>query len=183
MDVPAVKSWWGLAFLIVVIATGLLWCFVGVRARARAREHEWVPPSLRGANLSYAERTFRDRTRGIVARVDRAYMTADGYVLVEYKTRRRFTVYPSDIVELSAQRLALEGESGAKVSDIAYVAVKTPGSPGTRAVQVSLMPREKVLELRSRHVAIVDGRIEGQFARTPAICESCAYRLDCRGRA
>ena len=44
---------------------------------------------LRGAEIAYAERTFRSHRHRLVARLDRAYRTPAGVQLVELKTRPR----------------------------------------------------------------------------------------------
>jgi hypothetical protein len=73
------------------------------------RKWGWVPRELWDAELAYAEKLFKAPGPVVLtARVDRAYSKRDGaIVLVELKTRRRLQSYPSDVIELSAQRVAL----------------------------------------------------------------------------
>jgi hypothetical protein len=69
-------------------------------------------PVLRDAELFCVESQFRSKSRWpIVARVDRAYRLPSGLVvLVELKTRSTPAVRTSDVIQLSAQRVAVEDE-------------------------------------------------------------------------
>ena len=111
---PAAEFW--------LLVAGCVACVVGAGAAARiVRRHsvkvdQWMPEALKGHTLAYSERTFRSGDdRPVVARVDRAYRAGNGLiVLVELKTRQADRVHLSDIIELSAQRVALEGETGSR---------------------------------------------------------------------
>lgn len=93
-----------LILLIVFIASAILF------ARRRSAQiddiERGLPDELRGAEIAYAERTFRSHRHRLVARLDRAYRTPAGVQLVELKTRPRNAVYMSDVVELSTQRIS-----------------------------------------------------------------------------
>jgi len=115
----------------------------------------------------------------MVARVDRGYRSAGRVVLAELKTRRLAKVYPSDILELSAQRVALEAAAGEQVSDTAYVLVLEPG--GRRTVHpVRLLSREEVTHIAQRRQAILAGATEPRPARSDALCRRCSYLKRCR---
>lgn len=90
-----------------------------------ARRSTW-PAELHDARLVYSERLFR--TEGAVpisARVDRVYRLRSGQlVLLELKTRSSDRVYLSDVIELSAQRVALHGQTGEPVAEHAWVVVQ-----------------------------------------------------------
>jgi len=87
-----------------------------------------LPPELRSARLAFAERLFRSEGPiPLVAQLDRAYRTTAGVlVLIELKTRAASRAYGSDVIELSAQRLALEARTGDVVADHAYVLTQNP---------------------------------------------------------
>jgi hypothetical protein len=76
------------------------------------------PKELREGRLAFAEQLFRSNgPLSISARVDHAYRIASGeLVLVELKTRRVDHVCASDVIELSAQRVAIEGQTGQVVA-------------------------------------------------------------------
>mgnify|MGYP003521644189 CR=1 FL=1 len=106
------------------VIVGMLWS----RRRGTAPARLVLPRELRGARLLYAEQLFRSTGKtAITARVDRAYQVASGKIaLLELKTRDRNRVFPSDVVELSAQRAAVELQTGEIVAHHAYVAVQRP---------------------------------------------------------
>jgi hypothetical protein len=106
-------AWIGL----VLILAPLLVRWLSARALRRSTL-EWHPEELRAARLVYAEKTFRaDGQPRIIARLDRAYRVADHLVLVELKNRSIHRTYLSDVIELSAQKLAVEIATGQSVSD------------------------------------------------------------------
>ena len=92
-----------LILLIAFVASAILF------ARSRSSQiddiERGLPAELRGAEIAYAERTFRSHRHRLVARLDRAYRTPAGVQLVELKTRPRDAVYMSDVIELSTQRM------------------------------------------------------------------------------
>ena len=97
--------------LCLVVGFGVvLFAFWLRRLRQHMTERAWRPRELKNARLIYAEKLFRTwRPFPLVAKVDRAYLLGEIIVLVELKTRKAPTVYRSDIIELSAQRVAIEG--------------------------------------------------------------------------
>lgn len=86
------------------------------------------PDALACARLLYMEKQFRIRRPiSLLARIDRAYQAADGtIVLVELKTRWKNRAYPTDVIQLSAQRMALEGQTGQRVAAHAFATVQKP---------------------------------------------------------
>src|SRR5574338_1313199 len=95
---------------VVGILAGLWWR----RRRHSRRAGSGLPSELRTARMIFAERLFRSTgpVLSITARIDRAYRNAAGeLVLLELKTRRVSRVYPSDIIELSAQRVAVMAQT------------------------------------------------------------------------
>src|SRR5947208_3615742 len=78
------------------------------RRRLERREQSWLPEELKSARLELAERVFHSKWPfRLYAKIDRAYKGADGVlVLTELKRRFHREAYRSDVVELSAQKLA-----------------------------------------------------------------------------
>ncbi len=154
-----------------------------VRSRA-AKSDEWMPRELKDHRLAYSEKTFRSGggDRQVAARVDRAYRRRDGLItLVELKTRRADRVHPSDVIELSAQRVALAGETGEPVARIGWVVVESAAR--RTAHRVTLMPPRTVWELASRREALLSGTEPPSYPATSKVCTSCAYRGRCRLRS
>jgi len=150
----------------------------GVRRR-RAEAASWLPEEIRRDTLAYVERTFRSEAHPrIVARVDRAYRSRHGLIkLVELKTRRKDRVHPSDIIELSAQRLALAAETGEPVASVAFVAVEYEGRRNWQTVW--LMSEGEVAALVRRREEILVGLLAPRPPSRPELCAACAWKDRC----
>jgi hypothetical protein len=142
-----------------------------------------MPGELKDHTLAYSERTFRSGgDRQVVARVDRAYRGLNGLLtLVELKTRNANRFHLSDVIELSAQRVALAGQTGEPVARIGWVVVES--SAGRTAHRVTLMSAPAVWELASRRDALLGGTESPSYPATRGLCASCAHRRRCRTRA
>jgi len=165
-----------LALAIVLLAVAILRKWAAGR-----RPATWSHPALHGKQLVYSEKTFRSKRHGIIAKIDRGYLAGDTIELLEYKTRDRHRVYRSDLIELSAQRVAVEDETGRCVDDAAYVLTER-NRDGTRQLHtVTLLSREALLGIKQRHEALLSGRESPRLAASPALCLSCAYLSECGG--
>lgn len=150
------------------------------RHRLMRREEDWGGEALRGKQLIFSERLFRSRRTGIIAKIDRGYL-ADGSIhLLEFKTRRRHRVYPADIIELSAQRLAVQDDDGRQVADDGYVLTENERDGSRLLHQVRLLPEDTLLRLRYRREMILGGRVPPRDASAPGLCKGCAYRVECK---
>ena len=166
---------------LVAFALIVLWW---TRRKHREGEAEtWLPRELRTAKLVYAERLFRSGGPiRIFARVDRAHRDRAGRLtLVELKTRGRDAIYPSDVIELSAQRAALMAETGENVRAQAYVLVQGTVGQGRRTHRVELLTEAQVLALAERRQALLLGEIPARPACTDGICKNCLFAGPCRG--
>jgi CRISPR-associated exonuclease Cas4 len=145
--------------------------------RLRAREMAWRPRALRNASIEYAEKTFfTDRPFRLVAKIDRAYQSREfGLVLTELKRRRKARVYLSDLVELSAQKVAIERSTRRRVADFAYVVVENPATDARTPIGVKLLSEQHVASLARRHLELMEGRTSPRKANLPGLCSSCAY--------
>jgi len=141
------------------------------------------PPDLMDAELIYVERRF-DVTEPVrlSARLDRAYRMRSGeLVLVELKTRRVSRPFPSDVIQLSAQKLALERQTGQIVAHHGYVVAQTPDG-AQEPHRVQLMTAEAVIAIAKRREAILAGAVNPRPAASVKICRTCAYRMICPDR-
>ena len=169
----------GLAIALAVLAVlgRLLW-----RRRARLAEWRQRPDALRDAQLLSVEAEYRSKgARPIVARVDRAYRLPSGRVtLMELKTRSTVAVLPSDVIQLSAQRIALEDELGLPVTDEAFVLIpaRAPAPFAVRAVQ--LMSRTAIDALVERRWRLMDGLEVPRWPERENVCHRCGQRTACR---
>lgn len=155
--------------------------------RAKGRQERASRPSdLRDATLVYMEHAFRtDRPFRLTARVDRAYRIANGdLVLVELKTRWHAQPRAADIIQLSAQRLAIKMATGQRVAPYAFVTVERPGRHHPRVHhRVQLLDRAEIEALEHRRHAILAARVSANFSASRQTCTICAFRAVCkRGR-
>lgn len=133
--------------------------------------------------LAYAERLFRSKGAfRISARVDRAYRDRRGYLtLVELKTRDLDKVYPSDVIELSAQRVAIAAATGEAVHEEAYVLVQGTKGQRSRAHRVKLLTETQMAALAERREALLSGTTQARRTCINGICDHCAFVSPCRG--
>lgn len=102
---------------------------------------------------------------------------------VELKTRASPVVTRSDVIQLSAQRMAMEDELRATIADEAYVLVPREHR-GTSPIPlpVSLMARQEIEDLMRRRNALLRGLVEPRRPASARTCRTCGSRDRC-GRA
>lgn len=135
---------------------------------------------LQCATLAYAEKLFRDPGPvALTAKVDRAYrVEGKALILIELKTRRANRPYHSDVIELSAQRVAITRQTGEEVALHGYVAVRS--EDGRRTFhRVDLLNAAEVDALIDRREAILKGLIRPQSACAPNLCCQCEFEKKC----
>lgn len=171
-------TFWG----IFLWALWWLWTNYGRRFVDRQEHNRWLPHELQGATIAFAEKEFRARAPFPVgAVVDRAYRLSSGLlVLMELKQRERVKSFPSDVVELSVQRLAIEASGGGTVAPHAYVVCESPATHIKTPIRVALLTKDEIIQLRDRHVALKTGRAIPMKVDHPAICKTCGYLAECK---
>jgi CRISPR-associated exonuclease Cas4 len=143
----------------------------------------WMPRALWGAQLAWAEQTFRSQRRRLVARVDRAYRLDGQIVLVELKTRRANAVYESDVIELSAQRAALQDATGQPVSMNAWVLVESVATGWRTPLEVKLLNDEELATLMQRYRLLQKNQLDqAKPARRQSMCTQCGHRARCHAK-
>lgn len=174
-----------LGWLAVAVAAACVAAFVTHRLRLTAAtkvERASRPDELAGAGLLYIEKHFRIRGPvPLIAKVDRAYQAADGViVLVELKTRSKDWPYLSDVIQLSAQKMAIVGQTGLRVAEHAFVTVQRPTWNATkRSHEVQSMPSSEIVALHRRREDVIAGRITPRYAHSVGACKGCAFRARC----
>ena len=149
---------------------------------AAVAEQSSRPRELARAELVYMERLFRiDHPIRLAAKLDRAYrLRGDSLVLVELKTRWRDRPYVTDIIQLSAQKLAIEMQTGQSVEPYAFVSILRPtGWRALRHHRVALLDADDVVALHRRREAILAGHVAPRYARSCNACNRCAFRSRC----
>ena len=172
----------GCAAIGGAVALGLL---LHMRKRqARGVERRSRPAALRDAELIHIEKTFRTASPvPIAAKLDRAYRLPSGQlVLVELKTRWNGGPNFSDVIQLSAQRVALSAATGQNVSAEAFALIERPGvGRSPVAHRVGLLSVDQVAALVRRREAILADRIPPRYTEEVGHCQSCAFRSQCEG--
>lgn len=166
--------------LLLAVALAVAWHLVRCH-RARVAERRDRPACLRDAELFCVESQFRSKSGWpIVARVDRAYRLPSGLlVLVELKTRPAPAVRTSDVIQLSAQRVAVEDELRVQVADDAFVVFPGRHSASPTARVVRLMSREQVEAVAARRRRLIDGLDRPRWPDSEHICHGCGQRVAC----
>ena len=174
---------WGVCCAVAVVCLALVmarWRLLETNA-ARA-ERASRPAALWDADLVYMEELFRISTPvGLVAKLDRAYRLPSGLlVLVEFKTRWSNQPCLSDVIQLSAQRMAVMGQTGQSVASHGYVMVKAPTKQALPIAHlVNLMTDQQVVALIRRREEILAGRILPRWPVFLKTCDTCAFRGEC----
>jgi CRISPR-associated exonuclease Cas4 len=178
----------GRTSLVVRLAWGVA-CAVAVVARWRSLENHAAraerasrPAALRDAELVYLEKLFRISTSvGLVAKLDRAYRLPSGLlVLVEFKTRWSNQPCLSDVIQLSAQRMVVIGQTGPAVASYGYVMMKAPTRRSLPfAHRVQLMTHEEMVALVRRREDVLTGQVLPLGPLSYQMCLTCAFRMEC----
>ena len=174
---------WGVCCAVAVVGFALAMArWRSLETHAARAERALRPAALRDAELVYMEKLFRISTPvGLVAKLDRAYRLPSGLlVLVELKTRWINQPCLSDVIQLSAQRVAVMGQTRQAVASYAYVMIKTR-SWRTQPIahRVNLMSHEQIIALIRRREEILAGRILPHGHLSRKTCLSCAFRAQC----
>ena len=175
-----------MAMLCLLAAVGAI-LLVGVwvvtrQQRLKLREQSWLPEELKAASLEFAERVFYTKWPfRLYAKIDRVYRTADGaLVLTELKRRFKRQAYRSDVVELSAQKLAIERGAKRSVAATGFVVVEHPGTSERTPIRVTLLREDELTTLSRRYQLLVNGTVTPDKANDVRLCRSCAYVDRCK---
>lgn len=153
--------------------------------RGGSDDDSWLPAELKGAAIAYAEQKFMAREPfPLGAVVDRAYTSQSGpLILLELKERALPRAYLSDVIELSMQKLAIEGAGAGTVRQHAYVVTQSPTTRKRTAIRVELLASTDIIQIRDRHYALRRGAAKPTRADHPGLCRSCGHRSYCNQRA
>lgn len=174
---------WGVLGGLVVVCLALVIAWRrSVTTDAALAERASRPDALRDAELVYMERLFRtSKPVGVVAKIDRAYRLPSGLlVLVELKTRWINQPCLSDVIQLSAQRVAVMGSTRQSVASYAFVLAKAPTRQALPiAHRVQLMSDEQVVALVRRREDVLAGRVLPSGPRSRKMCSACTSQARC----
>ena len=99
--------------------------------------------------------------------------------LVELKTRKAEKVYLSDVIELSAERYALQSQTGELVSEHGCVVVQQVGSRHRKVHRVQLLADERLASMVVRRERLLMDTEEPEPPCATALSEHCTYLPEC----
>lgn len=144
-------------------------------------ERTCMPREIAQGRLVTSEKTYRRRgPRALVAKVDQGFRTPAGlFVLVE--TKNRMWVTAGDLVQLSAQAVAVRSHVGdryGRVADYGYLRLQLAGGPPTY-LRYQLYPEAVIDRLVDRYHALRQRRDYPVARPHPSRCGGCAFRAPC----
>lgn len=161
--------------LLVIVLLWLAWRYRPVGSR----NDGWEPLELKTARLLHIEEDMSavtDDGTTVYGRPDRVYRTPDGlHIPVEYKTRRRASIYPSDVAQLSLHAWLLN-KNGHPAAGHGYVVIQTPG--GRSAHPVRLYQAYECERMISRYNAVAAGTRPARANRGRR-CDKCGHKDRC----
>ena len=169
--------------LLGAILCGLVaWLVWRALQRRKTRTSDWMPHELRASRLAYAEHLFRSAGPvSVSAKVDRAYRDQTGVVtLLELKTRKVERVYLSDVIELSAQRYALQSQTEERVFEHGYVLVRVAGHTPGDVHKVRLLTGKELAATVARRERLLLGTQISIPPRSVGVCFGCPDAKECR---
>ena len=101
-------------------------------------------------------------------------------MLVELKTRAVNRTYLSDVIELSAQRLAMMSQTGEFVADHGYVFTQRLDGSWAGWHRVRLMAQSDVIDLAAKREELIAGKTSPRIRGSQGLCKTCAFRRSCR---
>lgn len=144
-------------------------------------ERSRMPAEIANARLVISEKVFyRPGPRPYAAKTDQGFLTQDGWlVLVETKTRRRMSA--SDLVQISAQALAIaQSPKGGrwKVANWGYIRLAPVGGKPYYA-RVDLLHPTRIDQLWDRWLALKENRARPIARPKEYRCDNCELRRTC----
>jgi len=171
----------GLVAIVLLAFAALVYAVHKTRRNSISREDAWRPGAFHGAPIAFAEKKFFTAWPfPLVAKVDRALRIGETITIAELKTRRSHRIYSSDVIELSAQKLALEEGAGEFVNPVAYVVTQHPASARRQTHPVRLLSRSELIGLARRRDRILAGLETPRLAPNRGMCRSCAFYSRCQ---
>ena len=154
-----------------------------VRGMTPSRRSDVGGDELHGASIFLNEKDIRiTRPIKLKGRPDQVWRRRDGKLVpVETKKRSIARAYPSDTVQLTAQRFLIVHAGKAKLCDFAgHGFVRAVGKDGTaRFIRVRLLSDEKLIDHYMRARALLAGREEPIASPAIGLCRGCGHFARC----
>lgn len=176
------------AATVIVVVGYLLFITLAKIKRKRAATQFFrddnTPDELQRSSLYGSEQHISCTTPiALKGTYDQLYKTPEkAFIVTDTKTRKKPTVYDSDIIQLSAYRLILKNSREFKnktIQTYGYIRLVCKGV--THYKKVDLMSEQAVIDLYERHNALYKGTVEPKKADTRGKCVNCHQLANCGG--
>lgn len=183
-----------LVILTALLAAGLwfAWYLLGTLGSKDPQpsyevERDRMPTELATARLIMSEKPLSATLDDILIplRTEQVFQTRDGRIIpVENKNRNLHKVYPYDVIQLTAQSLALAQDprakvNPAKVSDYGYLRTQNRRDGTVQYHPVKLLTKARMQELAERYFSVRTGRTEARFQPNQRACSKCPQQAKC----
>lgn len=176
------------AATVIVVVGYAVFLFFSKRARKRKAPQFFrddnTPVELQRSSLYGSEQHISCTTPiALKGTYDQLYKTPDkDFIISDTKTRKKPTVYESDIIQLSAYRLILRNSRAFKNKTIrSYGYMRLVCNGVTHYKKVDLMSEQAVIDLYERRYGLYKGTVEPKKADTRGKCINCHQLANCGG--
>lgn len=140
---------------------------------------DWLPDELKEGKLVNVEEDLTaDDPYPVNGRPDQVYLLSSGlHTPVELKNRDSFTVYDTDIAEISLRAWLLR-QNGRSTADYGYVVINNRKTGRREASRVDLGDDAFCHQLIERFIDLTTGRAIPRMAHKGK-CKSCGHRSRC----
>lgn len=140
---------------------------------------DWLPDDLKAGRLVRVEEDLTaDEPEPVIGRPDQVYRLTTGlHVPVELKNRDSFTVYDTDIAEVSLRAWLLR-KNGMDTAGHAYVVINNRKTGKRQAQSVELGDDAFCEKLIRRYIDLIAGHATPNMAHQGK-CKSCGHRSRC----
>jgi len=141
---------------------------------------QWMPDELKGLQLVNIEKNiFVSSPYPLAGRPDQVFFSPEfGHVPLEYKNRDNFSVYNTDIAQLSLQAWLLR-ISGRNTAGFGYVVINSRKMKERKTLRVDLYDDRKCEQIIERGIGIIEDR---KIPRKSIgnKCNTCGHVTRCR---
>ena len=164
------------ALLCFLAAAGLAWWLYMAWP---GLSQDWLPEDLKAGKLVNVEEDLTtDEPYPVIGRPDQVYRLATGlHVPVELKNRDSYTVYDTDIAEVSLRAWLLR-KNGRATAAHGYVAINNRKTGKREAQRVELGDDAFCEQLIRRYIEVTMGHATPRMAHRGK-CKSCGHRSRC----
>jgi len=153
------------------------WVFMAWRGMSQ----DWLPEDLKAGKLVNVEEDLTtDEPYPVIGRPDQVYRLTNGlHVPLELKNRDKFTVYDTDIAEISLRGWLLR-KNGRPTAPHGYMVINNRKDGKREAIRVALRDNAFCEQLIRRYIDVTVGAAVPRLAHRSK-CKSCGHHGRCHG--